>query len=126
MVLEMVVYEPRCDIHTTPERDIATMFKNDIVEFSPQHIRVVHLKQDAVLGNHWRDYSELYAVVGKALFVLEDIDTKEKKEYCLETGDRLLVPPRVALRVSAPASTVIIACSSDVDRERKTHKYIVS
>ncbi|MEK6858810.1 MAG: hypothetical protein AABX53_02780 [Nanoarchaeota archaeon] len=53
-------------------------------------------------------------MVGKATIVLEEVITKERGTYTLSTGDRLFVPKEVALRISA-----------EMDREGKTHKYVV-
>lgn len=126
MSLTNVRYEPRFDIHTNEDRTITSLFKGDISGFDAAQVRVVQLQREAVLGNHWREYAELYGVIGEAQFVLEDIDTKEQRTYTLSTGDRLFVPARVALRVGAKRGAAIIACGAEIDREGKTHKYLVN
>ncbi len=39
------------------------------------------------------------------------------------TGDRLLVPSRVALKVDAHQGTIILTCSKQNNRNEKTHNY---
>lgn len=126
MSLSEVRYERRVDIHTNEDRTISTLLKGDIPGFSAEQVRIVQLQREASLGNHWREYVEVYGVVGKAKIVLEEVTTKKRSEYNLLTGDRLFVPAEVALRIDAKKETVIIACGAETDREGKTHKYIVA
>lgn len=125
MSLLEVRYEKDYDIHRNGDRTISALLGGDLPGFCVKQVRVVSLERDALLGNHWREYGEVYGVVGTAQVVLEDIDSKERSAYSLSTGDRLFIPPRIALRIKADRGTVIVACSSEMDRDGKTHKYLV-
>ncbi len=125
MALEDVKYQPNFDIHTTFDRTITTLTNGDIENFLSENVRIVQFKVDTVLGNHWREYPELYGIIGNALFILEDIETKKRENYEIKTGDRLYIPPRIALKVRAQKDIVIIVCSPKTNRDEKTHKYEV-
>ena len=126
MAIEKVQYLECADAHVNPDRIITTIFSGDIPDFSPTQIRVIKFSRAAKLGNHWREYPELYGIIGQAEFTLEDVDAKERKVYSLKTGDRLLVPPRVALNIQSNQDTIITTCSQSADREKQTHKYEVN
>ena len=125
MSIERAVYEKNHDSHANSDRTIATVINGDIEGFASEHVRAVRFERETDAGNHWREYSELYGIIGKARFFLEDIDSKERREHTMETGDRLFVPERVALRIHAEAGTVIVTCSQKADRNSGTHAYIV-
>ena len=126
MAIENVLYQKQYDSHTTGERVIVTLINGDITGFSPEQVRIAQVKQNTTLGGHWREYPELYGIIGKALFTLEDVDTKKRIEHQLATGDRLFIPAKVALKIQATRDTVITVCSSKANRDEKTHKYIIS
>ncbi len=122
MAIERVIYQNGFDSHTNEDRTIITLI-NEKQSFSPEQIRVVLLKKSSELGNHWREYPEVYGAIGKVVFSLEDIDTKATKEHTLMTGDRIFIPPRVALKIKAEKGTVIVICSPKCKRDEGTHKY---
>ncbi len=123
MGIDQVIYQRGYDSHENNDRTIATLVNGDIDGFSPEQVRVTKFNRNTSLGNHWREYPELYGVIGQAKVTLEDIDTKERRNYDLKTGDRLLVPSRVALKIEASEGTVIITCCPKAARDEKTHKY---
>lgn len=125
MSIERAVYEKNHDSHANSDRIITTVINGDIEGFASEHVRAVRFERETDAGNHWREYSELYGIIGRATFFLEDIDSKERREYNMTTGDRLFVPERVALRIHAEAGTVIVTCSQKADRNSGTHEYIV-
>ena len=124
MPFDEIIFEKGFDSHSNETRTIVGVLK----EFSRspirvQQFRVAQVKKDFPMGNHWRGYGEIYGIIGSADFLLEDIDTKKRKNYRMETGDTLYIPPRIALKVTAVPDTVIVCCSENHDRERGTHKY---
>lgn len=95
-----------------------------------ENTRVIAVYQDGVLGNHWREYSEVYGVIssvesGSVDFTLEDIDTRESKIYKMKTGDMLTIPPRIALAVDAKEGDIILSASSENYNKSKTHEYVL-
>lgn len=127
MAIENVNYRESLDTHSNEKRTIAALLdpisKNPI---SVEQVRVVNVHQDSTLGNHWREYGEIYGVVGNAHFTLEDIGSKERRNYRVKTGDTLYVPRGIALKVKAPAGSIVICCSEKNEREKGTHKYEVA
>ena len=113
------------DFHKTDKRAVFEMLfsplKNKLK--SLRQVRIIKTETEDELGGHWREYGEIYAVIGKATFSLQDIDTKEKANYEIETGQVIYIPPKVALKVYSKPNQAIICCSESEDRENKTHKY---
>jgi quercetin dioxygenase-like cupin family protein len=123
MAIEKVIYQKKFDSHENDDRLIATLVNGDILGFVSEQVRVTRFKRDTVLGHHWREYPELYGVLGQANFTLEDIDTRQRAEYELNTGDRLFIPPRVALKTRATEGTTVFVCAPKSNRNEGTHKY---
>ena len=126
MGIDEVVYEENYDSHSNSDRIIATLVNGETNGFLVGQVRMAQFKQDAVIGGHYREYPEIYGVIGNATFTLEDIKTKERRDYELKTGDRLSVPPLVALKIKAVSGTLVVACSPKADRELKSHKYQIN
>jgi mannose-6-phosphate isomerase-like protein (cupin superfamily) len=64
-------------------------------------------------GNHWheRRREALYVIRGRLRAVFEDIDTGERAEAVLETGDLLHIDPRCAHAFQALEYAQVIECS---------------
>lgn len=125
MAIEKVKSLSSSDYHITQDRTIVNLLGDDSEGYNFERTRVTRFERNAELGNHWREYPEIYGVIGKATFTLEDIGTKEREVCSLETGDRIFIPPKVALKIQAKKGTVITSCSPKVDRDDATHKYII-
>ena len=121
--IEKAVYRANVDSHTNLDRTLVTAFDGESRYFLLESVRIARFEREAEFGNHWREYPEDYSIIGSAKVMLEDIDSKKRREYNLATGDRLFVPPRVALKIWGEPGTVIIVCSPRGDREKQTHKY---
>jgi len=124
MRLDDVIHE-EVDMNSNPSRTVIGLLRPP--SRSPMtkvaQVRIIKVNQESQLGNHWREYGEIYGVIGEADFDLEDIETRERRKYFMKTGDSLFVPSRVALRVNAKPETTIVCCSESYDREAGTHKY---
>lgn len=124
MSIEKAVYEKKFDLHVNDQRTIAGFLKpHSESSIRIEQVRAAKVHKESKLGNHWREYGEIYGVLGNAKFILEDIKTKKRKEYSLKTGDTLYIPREVAIRIIANTGTVIICCSEKHEREEGTHKY---
>lgn len=123
MTLDEVKYQKGFDSHTNDNRTVISLLE-DSPEWLPQQVKVAKLERDAEVSNHWREFAELYGIIGEARFLLEDIETKKRQTYLLTTGDRLLVPARIALQIKAPTGAIIIACCAERDDGTKSHKYV--
>jgi oxalate decarboxylase/phosphoglucose isomerase-like protein (cupin superfamily) len=124
MSIEKAIYKRKFDFNSNDIRTVAGFInpstKNPI---KIKKVRVINVHKESHLGNHWREYDEFYGIIGNAEFILEDIKTKKRKIYFMETGDSLYIPKEVALKVIANGGTIIIVCSEELKREEGTHAY---
>ena len=138
MSIEDVVFETggQRDVHVDGERGrVVVGLMNEPFEEtieSPEQFRVIYVTRRGELGNHWREYGEKYALAaGSAKFLLKDIDTNQRADYTMNRGDRLYIPPRIALKVKAQRGTIIMCAAGSYDAGRlgkegvksQTHKY---
>ena len=121
MAIENVQYSSG-DSHENADRTITTVINGDVEGFSPEQVRLIHVHKESNLGGHWRDYPEIYGIIGQAPVTLEDIYSKIRQEYNFKTGDRLFVPARVALAMQSMEGTTIVTCGPKADREKQTYK----
>jgi len=98
--------------HEDERRWLRTIVNGD---FAVKQIKLLNIKETSVLGNHYHNYSELFYIVsGKATYTLESVDTKEKKTLTLSSGDRLVIGPRVAHKVTMTKGTITIEATEQV------------
>jgi hypothetical protein len=127
MALEKVIYRPAFDSDIDSRRTVVGVLskphENPIVI---EQARVMLVREDNnQLGNHYRDYGEMYGVIGQAEFTLEDISTRDRRVFPMSTGDQLFIPSQTAVRIGAKKGTVIICCSERYNRQAGTHRYQV-
>ncbi len=123
MAIELVEFRENVDIHANEKRIIMGQ-SYEGMGFS--RLRTVRVNINCQLGGHWREFPELYGVIGRANFILQDIDTKERRNYELIDGQQLLIPPKVALKIDALEGTIITVCFPQVDLDKKSHKYEIN
>lgn len=126
MFVKYAVHRKSFDSHTNDVRTIVGLLSppgQNQISIEQFRVALVHERPLLGLGNHYRDYGEIYGIIGEADFLLEDTKTKERGVYPIKTGDQLYIPKGTALRIDAGNGTVIICCSEEHDRETGTHKY---
>lgn len=124
MGIENVIFTKSFDLHTNEKRTITNVFKpGEEIPIKIEQVRLFKIYNESFLGNHWREYGEIYSVIGESEFFLEDIHSKERKSYLLNTGDRLYIPKEVALKFKSTPGTFVVCCSERNEREKGTHKY---
>lgn len=121
MAIENVILYSDLDRHENEDRIIVG--SRDKSSINWDRLRIVKVKRACYLGGHWREYPEQYAIIGEALFFLEDIHTNERRQYSLKSGQSLFVPPEVALKIRAFEGTIITVCFPNADLEKQSHKY---
>ena len=126
MAIERVILKKDNDSHENEKRTILNMKHDSLTESAWEQVRIVQPKVTVELGNHWREFGELYCIIGEAGFTLEDIDTKERQIYKLKTGYSLYIPPRVAIKFVTTKDSIITVLSKEVDLEKESYKYEVS
>lgn len=97
--------------HEDDRRSISAIFNGD---FIARQVKVLRIKQQAVLGGHYHDYREMFYVLeGQAVYTLEDIAIKEQQTLTLRKGDRLIIQPCVAHRAEMGEGTVMLEATEE-------------
>jgi len=115
-LLDQVIIGQMQVVHTNEDRTKAE-FWNGEGGISYKHGLFIFIQEPEpgtvrVLGDHWERDWELFVIREGSIakLVLEDIDTKERREYLnLQTDTRIILPPRVAHRLEFSESTVLLA-----------------
>ena len=93
-------------VHEDERRSLTSMFNG---EFTAKQIKIIKVKVDSELGNHYHDYAEcFYVLKGYAHYILIDVETDERREIKLEEGDRLIIDKNVAHKAFIEAGTIMI------------------
>lgn len=125
MTIEKVIFG-KGDSHTNDMRTVMGILEDPFRGLlgSIEQVRVIQVVNQIQLGKHFRDYAELYGVIGIADFILEDIQTRKRETYNMQTGNVLYIPPKVALLVEpVEVPLTIVCCSESHEREQGTHTY---
>lgn len=92
--------------HEDERRSITAPFNGN---FIAQQIKILSIKQDSILGNHYHHYRELFYIVkGRAIFYLENVVDGERAIIKLESGDRLILDAKVAHKVKMTKDTFTV------------------
>jgi len=111
--------------HEDECRFLSAIFNGD---FIAKQIKIIRIKQDSLLGNHYHDYFETFFLLhGEAEYTFEDIFTKEKEKHHIKAGDRITIKPKIAHKALLKAGTVMIEGTGEqyVSAEVNDHPYTV-
>jgi mannose-6-phosphate isomerase-like protein (cupin superfamily) len=63
-----------------------------------RYLAFVELRKGAVRGNHYHQVKDevIYVIQGEILLVVEDIVTKQRESFTLQTGDLAVIPVGIA------------------------------
>jgi cupin superfamily acireductone dioxygenase involved in methionine salvage len=87
-------------------RDLTSLFNGG---FQAKQIKIIKVKRDSILGNHYHNYREMFYVLkGQAYYTLENIETKEHKGMFLDIGDRLIIDSKIAHKAFLKTGTITI------------------
>lgn len=93
-------------VHEDERRSLTAMFNGD---FTAKQIKIIKVKKDSVLGNHYHNYREcFYVLKGRAVYTLEDVRTKEQEEVVLLERDRLIIDSKIAHKAFLAKDTVML------------------
>lgn len=123
MAIENVVYQKKGDFNSNEMRIISTIAKGHSNEFEVDEVRLLYIKKTGKIGGHYRDYPEVWGFVGNGRLTLEDIETKERRQYEIEDGSRIFIPANVASSLEAVEGMCVVTCAPKGNREKQTHKY---
>jgi mannose-6-phosphate isomerase-like protein (cupin superfamily) len=119
MGIEGVITEIGGLAHSDDRRDLHELFNGLKIEggtFSAQQIKLARVKnRDVTLGGHYHNYHEFFAMLeGNAKFILEDIETKERREVEVsESSGGLLIPSLVAHKVEIGPGSVLLGATEE-------------
>jgi len=109
--------------HEDERRSITALFNGD---FFANQVKILRIKKQSVLGNHYHRYRELFYVLeGQAVYLLEDVVTKEQQFVTLERGDRLIIESGVAHKAEMFDGTVTLEATEEpyVSAEKNDVRY---
>lgn len=85
-------------------RKLAVIFDGD---FLAKRLKTITAKQDAVLGNHYHLYREFFfCITGEAHYTFQNIETGEKENIILGSGEKVTIEPKIAHAVLVKKGTV--------------------
>lgn len=118
-IIDGVICETCYDRHEDSRRLLTAVFNGD---FTARQMKVLEVKADAILGEHYHDYDEIfYLLRGQAIVEVENIETKDRGGYQLSAGDRIFFPKKVAHRLWVKADSVLIGCTDQPYLEARGH-----
>lgn len=92
--------------HSDERRTITPVFNGD---FTAKQIKILHISQGNVLGNHYHHYGEMfYLLSGEALYTFKDLEEGGTMEIHLKEGERIVIGPKVAHKAHFLKDTVMV------------------
>ncbi len=93
-------------IHEDNRRALIEVFNG---EFVSKQLKVLKIKEDSVLGNHYHPYRQFfYMFKGSADYTFVDITTGEREEIKVEEGDFIIISAKIAHRAFHKAGNIMI------------------
>ena len=95
-------------------------------DFIARQVKVLKIKKNSTLGNHYHDYSEMFYILkGKAQYWIKDIQTNQIHSGVLREGDRLIIKPQVAHKFKMLKGTVTIEATEEpyISAEHNDRRY---
>jgi len=111
--------------HEDARRRLIAVFNGTFVA---KQIKIIEVKEDSILGNHYHPYEELFYILkGEAHFTLVDIKTGEKKEITLVPSNRMVIGKEIAHKVRMLKDTITIEATemSYKSPEENDRKFII-
>ena len=111
--------------HSDERRDLSILFNGD---FNAKQIKLIKVKKDSILGNHYHEYREMFYVLNmRVVYYLENTDTKETTIVTLEQGDRMIIEPRIAQKAFFVRNAITIEATESeyISPEFNDKKYEV-
>ena len=114
MTIKNVIFKKRPTDHEDDRRILLTAFNDDVEGFVAKQVKFLVAKKDSFLGGHYHNYKELfYLLDGEIKFILKDIKTGEIEKYDLSPGYMLLVPKKVAHKLSIKNKSILVGCTEE-------------
>ena len=97
-------------VHSDERRDLFELFNKKSLGFIPKQIKIINIKKDSILGNHYHKYKEFFYIMkGSAIYYLVDVKNKNNKVTVgLTKGDILVINKNIAHKVDMKKGTITI------------------
>ena len=93
-------------VHEDERRALIEVFNG---QFIAQQLKVLKIKKDAILGNHYHPYRQFfYMLKGRADYTFVDISTKERTDIKVEEGDLVIIDKNIAHKALQNAGNMMV------------------
>ena len=101
------IFHKRIDpVHEDDRRALIEVFNGD---FAARQLKVLRIKQDAVLGNHYHPYRQFfYFLKGSARYTFLNVKTGEREEIEAQEGDFIIIDPGIAHKAQQKGGNVMV------------------
>ena len=101
-----VIHRKITPVHEDARRTLIEAFNGD---FTARQLKVLKIKSDGVLGNHYHPYRQFfYFLSGGALYTFVDIATGERQEIAAGEGDFIIIDKNIAHKAVQKAGNVMV------------------
>ena len=120
--IDKVVFKIGGLAHSDDRRALYELYNNLSLPcgrvFSAKQLKYLEMsdKEDIILGGHYHNYWEFFIMLnGEAQFTLKDIQSQDQKTFLLnKTRGGILIPPKVAHRVSIKAKSLLLGATEEI------------
>ena len=93
-------------VHEDERRALTEIFSGT---FTAKQLKVLKIKQDSVLGNHYHPYKQFfYMFKGFADYTFLDLETNIKEKIKVEEGDLIIIDKKIAHKAIQKAGNIMI------------------
>ncbi len=92
--------------HEDERRSLIEAFNG---QFTARQLKVLHIKKDSVLGNHYHPYGQFfYMLKGSANYTFRNINTGEQKNIFVDQGDLVIIDKEIAHKALQKAGNIMV------------------
>ncbi len=101
--VKIVKIEP---VHEDERRALIEVFNG---EFVAKQLKVLHIKSDAVLGNHYHPYRQFfYMMKGGADYAFVNIKNGDREDVKVREGDFIIIDKEIAHRALQKGGNIMV------------------
>ena len=101
-----LVYRKIVPVHEDNRRALIEVYSG---EFTARQIKVLKIKEDSILGNHYHPYGQFfYMLTGEADYTFVNIETGEKQKIKMVGGDFIRIEKNIAHKSVMKAGNTMV------------------
>lgn len=101
-----LVYRKIDPVHEDNRRSLTEVYSG---EFTARQIKVLKIKEDSILGNHYHPYGQFfYMLTGEADYTFVNIETGENQNIKMVGGDFIRIEKNIAHKSVMKAGNVMV------------------